>query len=374
MGLTCLAAAWALGAPPQPGGQRGVPDARFAKLSRGINLSHWFAQVFDKKGYTQAHFDTYITAADLDLVAGLGFRHVRLSVEPKPLMKSDGSLDAAYLQLLDNALDAILARGLAVIVDIHAHPDFNKALQDDDDAVKRLGAFWKGLAGHLSRRDPEAVFLEVLNEPQVKVERWSQLQPTLIAAIRAGAPRHTIIATGGSWGGIDELLKTSPVSDDNVVYNFHFYDPGLFTHQGANWGWHTWEHAKGVPYPMVTEALGNLLDKIAYEPTRKELAHEAAKRWDAVRIEGKLKLAADWARKHDVRVTCNEFGVYRPHCDPRDRAEWLRDVRTACERLGIGWTMWDYAGGFSLVQEKGGERVADPLTVRALGLGTHTRN
>src|SRR5690554_2604242 len=97
-----------------------LTDQRFARLARGINLSHWFAQVYDPKGYTPAHFESFITADDLDLIRDLGFSHVRLSVEPRPLMNWDapGDLDAAYLGHLDKAIDAILARGLAVIVDI----------------------------------------------------------------------------------------------------------------------------------------------------------------------------------------------------------------------------------------------------------------
>ena len=34
----------------------------------------------------------------------------------------------------------------------------------------------------------------------------------------------------------------------------------------------------------------------------------------------------------------------------------------------MGWTMWDYAGGFSVVVAKDGTRVVDEETVKALGL------
>src|SRR5262245_62970978 len=36
-------------------------DARLATLKRGINASHWFAQVMDPRGYTKEHLATHIT-------------------------------------------------------------------------------------------------------------------------------------------------------------------------------------------------------------------------------------------------------------------------------------------------------------------------
>lgn len=93
---------------------QGVSDERFARLAKGINISHWFAQVYDPKGYTPEHFETFVTGADFDLIRDLGFTHVRLSVEPKPMMDwaNPGDLHADYLAHLDRAIDALLARDL----------------------------------------------------------------------------------------------------------------------------------------------------------------------------------------------------------------------------------------------------------------------
>jgi endoglucanase len=44
-------------------------------------------------------------------------------------------------------------------------------------------------------------------------------------------------------------------------------------------------------------------------------------------------------------------------------------VRGALEKHGIGWTMWDYSGGFGVVTKAQGQAaVVDPVTVKALGL------
>jgi endoglucanase len=43
-------------------------------------------------------------------------------------------------------------------------------------------------------------------------------------------------------------------------------------------------------------------------------------------------------------------------------------VRTALEKYNMGWTMWDYQGGFSVVNKADGKATPDALTVEALGL------
>ncbi len=64
-------------------------------------------------------------------------------------------------------------------------------------------------------------------------------------------------------------------------------------------------------------------------------------------------------------MICNEFGVYRKYADPKDRAAWITDVRTALEKRNIGWAMWDYSGTFGLVTRPNGP--PRRATVRALG-------
>ena len=49
--------------------------------------------------------------------------------------------------------------------------------------------------------------------------------------------------------------------------------------------------------------------------------------------------------------------------------DWIRDVRTALEADGIGWTMWDYRGGFGVVWKDDGQPAkVDQEVVEALGL------
>src|ERR1035437_8143427 len=81
-----------------------VPAARVAHIRHGINLSEWFAQVYDPRGYTKEHFQTWTTASDIALIKSMGFDHVRLSVNPQPLMDATRRGGAAeYFSSLDAA-------------------------------------------------------------------------------------------------------------------------------------------------------------------------------------------------------------------------------------------------------------------------------
>ena len=138
--------------------------------------------------YSRTHLETHTTAKDIALIKSLGFDHVRFTIEPAPLFNEwddPSKLNQEYLKYLDTALDVILAQNLAVIVDIHPSDEFKIRLNKEDRHVEAFAKFWTSLAKHLSTRDPERVFLEVINEPMVEDPyRWYGIQAKLIAAIR----------------------------------------------------------------------------------------------------------------------------------------------------------------------------------------------
>jgi endoglucanase len=343
---------------------------RAGELRHGINLSHWFAQVFAAEGYTKAHFEQYDTAQDMALIKSMGFDHVRLTVNPQPMFRQNSAdqIPAEYMGYLDAAVKMCLDAGLAVVIDMHPDGDFKEKLSSDG-SVEQFADFWRALARHYSGWDAERVFFETLNEPEIRDRyRWNGIQTHLVAAIREGAPKQTILVEGARWADDDDLLFMEPVRDANVIYNFHFYEPHLFTHQGATWGESWWHYLKNVPYPSTEENVEAATGLVPDDVHKLALRRYGVERWDAKRIEAEFAQVAVWGKKWNVPLVCNEFGVYRKTANPEDRARWLHDVRTALEKNGIGWTMWDYAGGFSVVTKKDGVTTVDEATVHALGL------
>jgi endoglucanase len=354
---------------PQP--LSSVPPARLAHIRRGINLSEWFAQVWDPKGYTKEHFQNWNTPADIALIKSLGFDHVRLSVNPQPMMDAGRRYDgtAEYFGYLDAAVKMILDAGLAVQIDMHPDSDFKERLAKENEFVERYSDYWSMVAQHYSSWDPERVFFEILNEPEFKdAYRWYGVEAKLAAAVRRAAPRHTIIAAGARWDDDDDLVFLEPLSDPNVIYVFHFYEPHIFTHQGATWGAYYWHWLKGLHYPSQPENAAQVAAGVPEAVDRLHVIRYGQDHWDAARVEAEVNQAADWARQRKVPLICNEFGVYRAFADPRDRAAWIKDVRSTLERHQIGWTMWDYSGSFGVVTKKDGQPTPDEVTATALGL------
>jgi len=365
-GVSSLVAAVVWAADPAPAG--GVPPARLEKLTQGINLSHWFGQ--GPRGYPRQHLESYDTAADMALIKSLGFRHVRWTFNDATVVLSDkpGQLDPEKMKIFDAALDMMLKAGLAVIVDFHPEDDYKRGVEKDDAAADNFVAMWRALAKHLSPCDPERVFFEVMNEPVVRDSaRWNAIQKKALAAMRESAPRHTLIAGGAQWSAVDQLEKIEVVADPNIVYNFHCYEPFKFTHQGASWAGEWVKGLKNAPYPSSPEAVAKVLAGLPDEKARQNMTQYGKENWNAEKIDALIARAAAWGRKNGVPLTCNEFGVYR-NAPAADRARCIEDVRKACEKYNIGWCMWDYAGGFAVATGRPGERVADPDTVKALGL------
>ena len=353
---------------PRRAAESGVAQRRLAHLRRGINLSKWFAGSTDPSAYTQQHFETAITAQDIALIRAMGFDYVRLSVDPRPMFheKESDRIAGDYLTQMDAAVKMLLDQDLAVDIDIYVDADFKQRLATDDEFVEEFADFWRALARHWAPLDPDRVFFEILNEPGGKDSyRWYGVEAKLATAIREGAPRHTIIATGAHWSDDDDLVFLEPLRDPNVIYAFHFYEPHVFTHQGATWSTNYWHSLKGVPYPSNPDNVQAVMEQLTDPVHRLAIERYGMDHWGAARVDGEILQVAAWASHWNVPVVSNEPGVYRKDADPGDRAAWISDVRTSLEKHGIGWAIWDYDGGFDVVNKQDGKAVPDAATIPA---------
>jgi len=345
----------------------GVAPARLAQLTKGINLACWFSQA---DNYSSQHLESFITAKDAALIRAMGFRHVRFAFNEATVVDSTNPivLETGKIKRFDAAIDMLLAAGLAVIVDFHPEEEYKRAVEKDDAAVANFVAMWRALAKHLSVRDPEKVFLEVMNEPMLgNSARWNVIQKQVLTAMRGSAPRHTLIATAAEWSEIYKLEFVEVVADRNVVYNFHCYEPFKFTHQNAPWVGEWAKGLKNVPYPGSPEAAAKVLADLPDDKARQLMVKYGNENWNAAKIDALIAGAAAWGKKNGVALTCNEFGVIRNALAP-DRNRCIGDVRKALEKYQIGWAMWDYACCFGVVTGQPGQRVPDSATVAALGL------
>ncbi len=352
----------------------GVAEARVERLSRGINIPRWLwlgpepATELSKR----------VSSDDLDLILAVGFRHVRIPIQWKTIYDASepSRLNQRSLKLLDKGIQILIKRELGVIIDLHhiklegESSNYSGPIEHDPEFVNTFVDFWSSFAKHLSQFDPDYVFLEPMNEPTFvgHTEDWIPIQNRLIAAIRKSAPKHTILATSAHWANLHTFLKLKPVEDKNIVYNFHFYEPFPFTHQGASW---TSDHVRPmreVPYPSTPELVKKAVALVNNKKSKDTLVDYGKKQWNAKTINDEIDKAGQWAKKYDVPVTCNEFGAYRNYAPRESLLNWHRDLIAALERHGVGWSKWELDGGFGFFNKKDGKLVVDKELAEAMKL------
>ena len=358
----------------RPSETNGVSEVRIARLAKGINIPSWF---WLNRGSVDELEKRY-PDADFQLIKKLGFTNVRVPIDMATVYdKSQPDfLNKTNLPYLDRGIRKILSYELAIIIDLHSisqkegGSNYSGPLGRDETFTDTFCSFWTSFARHLSQFDPDWVILEPMNEPVLsgKEENWPPVQKKVIAAIRKGAPKHSILATGARWSNLDTLLELEPLKDHNIIYNFHFYEPHIFTHQGASWSSNWVKPLRDIPYPSSPEAVKDLIGKYADERIANNIKRYGEQRWNAEKIEDRMKHASEWAKKHGVKIICNEWGTYKRYCPPKYRAAWLRDVRESCERFGIGWCMWTFDGSFGVVNRENEKVVVDKDVAKALGL------
>lgn len=337
---------------------------------RGINLSHWFAQ--SNQGYGPAHLTGFVGRPDLARIAQAGFRHVRVPVDPAiVLAKSGTELVEPVFAALRAALSTIASQGLAAIVDLHPVGHDKDALLTPDGAQAFVTG-WSTLAAALAPMQSDHFSLEILNEPEpLKGQVWWALQSQALSAIRAAGWRGSVIANGGGWSGIEDLVAFAAYDDPKVVYTVHCYAPLLFTHQATTWSWDVARRVRGLGWPIEPQdaesaAAGATLDGEARGFVKGEIA---AGNFTRSAMATQFDRLARWqTAQGGPPLYVGEFGVYDSEAPHDARLAWVRGVREACDTRGWGWALWDYSPSFGLLPSSGDRILASDM-LQALGIG-----
>lgn len=347
-------------------------------LAKGVNLSNWFNDYSDPGQYS-----TRFTVATLKLIREKGFTYVRIPIGATILFdpSNPSELKVANRILVDSAIRRCIEAGLGVTINLHPWKNDTDSLLSNDAAyVQKMTRYWNAVATYFKKYDTSKIFFEVYNEPHAAAARltskdaswWVPVQAAMIGAIREATADHTIIAGGEGWNSINGLTQLQPYNYQNLVYNFHFYDPFLFTHQGASWaGWKPALLAANVPYPSSPSALSSLVASATDTELKNTLRWYGDARYNIDSLDVWVKKAYSWSQKYGVRIIVNEFGSYKPFAPLQSRLNWLHDCRITFDKYGIGWALWEADEGFGWITYTGGNRnhpVADQAMLLALGL------
>ena len=329
-----------------------APASRASLLARGFNIPDLVPMRATRNPERRV----------LEELRTRGMTHIRLPIYAERAIPyfSGGSTISRALDDLDRALDMLLAGGYAVSVDMHPGGDLPRLYRrDPDEAFKAVSAAWLGVATRLRRYPAQRVFAELLNEPPTQDGLWRKQAEALASRLRESLPDTTMIVGPAPYQRVEALAAWTPLSDSNVIYAFHYYDPMAFTHQGETWNATSpFAAMAGVPFPidpndpkvarMRSSAPGHLSPAAA-----NELARTLSKPWNEGVIGEAFAPLAAWADAHSVPVVLNEFGALRFKTRPEDRAAWIGAVRRQAEGHGFGWAHWEFSNGFGLLGEDG---------------------
>ncbi|MFZ2155382.1 MAG: cellulase family glycosylhydrolase [Bradyrhizobium sp.] len=331
-----------------------VPADRIKALARGFNADGW---VNGKQ-----------SPPPLGLLLQLrkeGMTHVRLPVPAEHIMLRFASEAdrSARLDAVDAAVTTLISLGYSVSIDLHAKELFIRLhRQEPVAAMQAMKSAWRNLAQVIRRHPTDQVFAELLNEPDLDAERWQSEAEELALFVRQLLPRTTLIVGPVNWQRPDSLPGFRPLSDPNVVYAIHFYDPMVFTHQ-AHWDPNDPLHSiRGLPYPIRAEDLDvqKLRRQLADDNNAKALAMLDRAIPDE-RVDKWLEPAVVWQRQFSRPIIINEFGVLKAGAPRESRLRWLSSVVSYAQQHCWGWAHWELSQGFGLLDAKSGQIDTDAL-------------
>ncbi len=271
----------------------------------------------------------------------------------------DFAIDPLLLEFLDVAVDRAEKAGLYIILDNHT---FDPSIPTKKDVEKALHKVWAQLASRYRDRSDRVIY-EVLNEPHgITPSVWASIQGRVIETIRAIDDRHWIIVGGANFNSYSELSGLPKYKDDKLIYTFHFYDPFIFTHQGAGWTDPPLTSLAGVPFPPGSGPLPAVPKDLKGSWVSGNVANYA-RDGSPEKVRQAIDVAYEFARKRNVPVYCGEFGVYLPNSAQKDRARWYALVRSHLEERGISWSLWDGFGSFGMFKPGTGKSFGSDLDV-----------
>lgn len=238
------------------------------------------------------------------LLAEMGFNSVRFNLnyalfeddENPYVYRNEG------FEWLDKNIEWAKKNGIRLILSMH-YPQGGcqstgegSALWTEPENMKRLSALWTEIARRYAN-EPTILGYGLINEPNVAVENTTDAIDLYTSAVQGMVDSirtvnnsqiifvekiHTILTIDTlekSWPDLNGRHDFPVIQDDNIVYEFHYYNPLDYTHQ--------WELEEVLTYPY--EKNGNTYDELS--------------------IALDIKAFVDFSKKYNVPIYCGEFGA-----------------------------------------------------------------
>jgi endoglucanase len=248
-------------------------------------------------------------------------------------------IDEAALKPLDDAIEFGRRYKIHLNLNLHRIPGycvnrrelephqlFDSPRGEMEKALAAASHHWQFLARRYRDVPRERLSFDLFNEPPFMSDqsRYVEIAHALTSTIRAEGPDRLIVADGADIGQTPVL----GLVDEGIVQSTRGYLPKMVSHYTATWvPANEFESTAKPTWPMI--------DRRGVRWDREKLREELIARWQPLVERG-------------VPIHVGEWGCYTqtPHAVC---LAWMRDLLSLWKEAGWGWSMWNFRGGFGIL-------------------------
>lgn len=346
----------------------------YKHFKRGINIGGWLSQyeLTATKPLTEEntkkHFETFIKEEDIKCISLWHYDHIRLSVSGYLVYnKEKDCLDYNITSYIHKCINWCKKYHLNIVLDLHdtagnvyGAMDKPMPLFTDNALQEQFIRIWELLAKEFLDINGIVIMFELLNEvsdasgaypftditgenydfSHKELFLWNSLYKKCIAKIRKTGQKCPVLVGSNGQNSVVYLKELEIIDDSNVFYNFHYYEPQVFTHQQAGFSEEMREFNKVIAYPGDIHEFAIYLDKNPQWKRKHALVAEELKN-DRALMEKLLKHAIDFMHNTGRELYCGEFGVIS-HAPAIYVKKWEDDLTGILDKNHIGHALWNY--------------------------------
>jgi endoglucanase len=298
---------------------------------RGVNLTGC-ERVWEDRKLNSKH-----AVKNIEKTKQLGFNAFRIPLAVDDLIKKD----RRFLRELRKLVRHTEATGTHLVLAYFQH-DLDD--QEWENQAERLAVNWLKLL-EVIPKGTQNLYLELANEPQLNPENWAKAAELIIQKIRTNYSEIPIIIGATNYNSLFELSRTEPLAFENLIYTFHYYEPYIFSHQGAEWTGKQ-SSTTGIPYPFNQDKMPEIHPS-ALGTDGEINFRDYDKTGNLIAVEDKISQIASWAEKHQVMLYCTEYGVTQ-NADKQSRINYINDVTRILKKYQIPGFVWEWGGNFGI--------------------------
>jgi endoglucanase len=294
-----------------------VAHNRCARFAKGMNLSNWLEATWQTNyptpnGYTRSDLLNMKEAGITSIRLPVCFAFITDSVAPYTVNENH-----ALFERIDTVISWCRELDMMLIIDNHHEWDIYN--YNWRNKIDRFAHLWSVVSQRYNYLDPEQFSFELLNEPGygIALDSLNIVLNNAIDTVRKYAPHHSIIVSPNFAGSGQAFANLQPLSDTNLIYTWHTYDPYQFTHQGFSWAQPSMP--LGTPFPSSYDAM----------------------------LYNAWKQVINWRNTYNKPVFLGEFGT-GIFGDDVSRCNWIELNGAKIDSFSMPWFYWDWRWDFSM--------------------------